>query len=682
MVINFWGTRGSIPVAETEKLYYGGNTTCYEVITDKAHIIIDAGTGIRELGDEVQKTGESLDCALLITHTHWDHIQGIPFFSPVYLKGNNITIYAAASQIKYVKEAFGTLLDQRYHPVTLTQLKSNIVFKEFIPGEAFKIKDVTVNTCMTHHPAINTAFRLATDDMSVVFTGDHEGGILSQIEPHCRALAELMTDADVAVVDAMYTDYEYMFREGWGHSSYSMWIEPAAAIGVKRLFFSHHNTNADDTQLDSITTELHKNYTSSGCGLFLAKEGYQISKENYLPFRVKKRKTVESSDVLHTMRRFSSELAEYNDVGMILDRILFEARSSTNADAGTFYLLKDKLLHFSYVHNKTLFSSDSVSKFIYSNATLHMNTNTIAGYVATNKKTLIVDDVYAIPDSEPYKFNPAFDKATGYATKSVLAVPVIADNGRLLGVIQLINKKDAADNITFFGEADRKYLEILSLHAASAIDKGMAARQATLRMLALTTLKDPKETDGHFQRVGAYSAEIFHRWAEKRAMDIDQIKRLKDQISVAAMLHDIGKVGVPDYVMQKPGKLTEEEFRIMSKHTILGANIYKNTDSSLDEMVRTVALYHHEKWDGTGYRGEDGAPLTGESIPWPARVVAIADVFDALSSKRVYKDALSFEDSVNTIQKESGTHFDPDMVEGFLEILDTIRAIQEKYSML
>jgi response regulator RpfG family c-di-GMP phosphodiesterase len=146
------------------------------------------------------------------------------------------------------------------------------------------------------------------------------------------------------------------------------------------------------------------------------------------------------------------------------------------------------------------------------------------------------------------------------------------------------------------------------------------------------------------------------------------------------MLHDIGKVGIPDEIMLKNGKLTEEEFRIMTKHTVLGADIYKEIDTSLDEMVRTVALYHHEKWNGTGYRGEEGPPLSGEAIPWPARVTAIADVFDALTSKRAYKDAWSFEESVKTIQKDAGTHFDPEMVKAFVEILDTIRAIQEKYS--
>ncbi|MDR2401326.1 MAG: HD domain-containing protein [Deferribacteraceae bacterium] len=680
MIINFWGTRGSIPVADVNMLYYGGNTSCCEVVTPGAHIIVDAGTGMRELGDELQKSKTPLKCALLISHTHWDHIQGIPFFAPIYHKGNEISIYTAADQISHIREAFNILLDQRYHPVTFTQLKSKVFFKEFLIGKEFRIGDVTASTCITHHPALNIAFRLTSKDMSVVLTGDHEGGILNRMEPGSFALAELMKNADAAIVDAMYTDREYMFREGWGHSAYSMWIEPAAALGVKRLFFTHHNTVSDDLSLDAAVSGLHKKYSTSGCGLFMAKEGYQISKNNYLPFRIKNRKAVESSDVLHTMRNFSAELSDYNDVGMILDRILLEARSATNSDAGTIYLLKDNLLHFAYVHNKTLFSSDSVSKFIYSNATLKMNVNTIAGYAATKKRSLIVQDVYAIPDSEPYRFNSAFDKAAGYNTESVLASPVIADNGKLLGVIQLINKKDLLGNTITFEETDLTHLEILCLHAASAIDKGVAARQAMLRMLALTTLKDPKETNGHFQRVGAYSAEIFHHWAEKRAMDIDQIKRLKDQISVAAMLHDIGKVGIPDAVMQKPGKLTAEEFRIMAKHTVLGADIYKDTDSSLDEMVRTVALYHHEKWNGTGYRGEDGAPLSGEEIPWPARVVAIADVFDALSSRRVYKDAWSFEDAAKTIQKDAGAHFDPEMTEAFLEILDTIKAIQEKYA--
>jgi response regulator RpfG family c-di-GMP phosphodiesterase len=155
------------------------------------------------------------------------------------------------------------------------------------------------------------------------------------------------------------------------------------------------------------------------------------------------------------------------------------------------------------------------------------------------------------------------------------------------------------------------------------------------------------------------------------------------------MLHDVGKVGISDVILKKPGKLDEDEFQTMRWHTVFGARLFLQNTSSLDEMSYDIALNHHEKWNGTGYPGHipdigtDGFPMStpkkGEEISIYARITALADVFDALSSRRSYKEPWTDEKILEIIQQDSGTHFDPSVVETFFQIFDVIKAIREKY---
>ena len=149
-----------------------------------------------------------------------------------------------------------------------------------------------------------------------------------------------------------------------------------------------------------------------------------------------------------------------------------------------------------------------------------------------------------------------------------------------------------------------------------------------------------------------------------------------DEILHAAPMHDVGKIGIPDAVLQKPGKLDAQEWQIMREHPEIGAQIIGDHDASLLQMARRIALSHHEKWDGTGYpKG-----LAGEDIPVEGRIVAIADVFDALTSQRPYKEAWPVQKAVDLIRSERGKHFDPQLVDCFLDNLDAIVAIKERWA--
>jgi response regulator RpfG family c-di-GMP phosphodiesterase len=208
-------------------------------------------------------------------------------------------------------------------------------------------------------------------------------------------------------------------------------------------------------------------------------------------------------------------------------------------------------------------------------------------------------------------------------------------------------------------------------------------------MIQMCELRDPKETGLHANRVGAYAAEVYHQWSLKRGIAEDEIKRNKDSLRIAAMLHDLGKVAISDLILRKPDKLDSREFRIMQYHTIHGARLFRNQESELDVLSAEIALNHHEKWDGTGYPGKIddiyqdqllfGAGKQREEIPIAGRIVALADVYDALVTRRAYKSPWSEPMTLSYIKGQSGKHFDPEVVDAFLAIYDVIAAIRERY---
>ena len=190
--------------------------------------------------------------------------------------------------------------------------------------------------------------------------------------------------------------------------------------------------------------------------------------------------------------------------------------------------------------------------------------------------------------------------------------------------------------------------------------------QVIQRLGRASEYKD-NETGTHILRMSHYSKIM--------ALALGLSENAADNLLHAAPMHDIGKIGIPDSIMLKPGKLTDEEFAIMQKHPEIGAEILGESDSDLIELAKIVSLTHHEKWDGTGYPNQ----LKGEDIPIEGRIVALADVFDALTSVRPYKDAWTVEAAMELINKEKGKHFDPHLVEIFEPLLEQILEIKERW---
>ncbi len=401
--------------------------------------------------------------------------------------------------------------------------------------------------------------------------------------------------------------------------------------------------------------------------------------------------------MLDTILNISNLLVKIKDVDLLLERILLEARKITNADAGSIYKVEGGKLRLKYAQNDTKQKElPPGKKLIFKTFLIPINNNTIVGYVAKTGEVLNIEDVYSLSEDLPYKFNPEYDKISGYKTRSMLTIPLKDSEDKVIGVLQLINAKDKFGKIISFSETLMPIVSVIANSAALALEKADLFRMIVLRMIKLAELRDPKETGAHVNRVGSYSAEIYEVWAKSKGIHEDEIEKNKDILRIAAMLHDVGKVAISDKILKKKGSLTDEEFEIMKQHTYRGAALFYPPKFFLEEMVYKIALEHHERWDGRGYPGyvdvRTGKPLPGfeisenkakgkkgEEISIWGRIVALADVYDALSSKRSYKDPWPEDKVLKELKRQSGHQFDPELVELFIKYKDQILHSAQEY---
>jgi HD-GYP domain-containing protein (c-di-GMP phosphodiesterase class II) len=399
--------------------------------------------------------------------------------------------------------------------------------------------------------------------------------------------------------------------------------------------------------------------------------------------------------------KLTSELNKIQDLDLLLERILLESRRVVHADAGSIYeLAKDpndgkEKLFIKYSQNDTMQRAlPPGQKLPFSVFSVAISDKNQSGYCALTRKLLNVADVYHISADKPYSFSDAYDRISGYKTTSTLTVPLLTPDGQLLGVMQMINAINDAGEVTAFSTDDEFIITHFAAEATTALNRAYDTREMILRMIKMAELRDPKETGTHVNRVAGYAVEIYDRWAYKKGVSEEERERFRDDLKIASMLHDVGKVAISDTILKKPARFTPDEYKVMQHHTVYGASIFNNIRSATDELSYDIALNHHENWDGTGYPGwvdpktelpikadANGNPLgkKGEEIPLAGRIVAIADVFDALSSKRVYKDPWTEEQVLDEMRKLGGTKFEPELIDAFFDVLPIIRQIQSMY---
>jgi CheY-like chemotaxis protein/phosphoribosyl 1,2-cyclic phosphodiesterase len=255
----FWGTRGSIPVSGQRYVRHGGNTSCVEIGHGGQRVIVDAGTGIRELGLKLAKQGpQQVD--ILITHTHWDHIQGFPFFAPAYIPGFELVIYGAAGFRKDLASIFRGQLDRDYFPVEFDDMEANIEFRTLASNQ-LELGNLQVKWELTQHPSATVGFRFESGGRSLAYVTDneflygyvgapHAVGLESEVLTPHRRLVELVRGVDLLIGEAQYTNVEYQTKIGWGHSSLSNACALARLAGVKRWIVTHHEPLHEDEMLD------------------------------------------------------------------------------------------------------------------------------------------------------------------------------------------------------------------------------------------------------------------------------------------------------------------------------------------------------------------------------------------------------------------------------------------------
>ena len=290
-----------------------------------------------------------------------------------------------------------------------------------------------------------------------------------------------------------------------------------------------------------------------------------------------------------------------------------------------------------------------------------LNGNGVISICARSGETINLPNAYEDP-----RFSMDVDMVTDFRTHTLLAVPLKNNSGRVLGVFQVANKSDGNP----FDKKDEGILLLLATLASSAIeiaklyqDVHVAQLETIYRLAVTAEYRDQQDTRAHLKNISIISYLL--------ALALGMTKKEAELIKNASPLHDIGKVALADNILLKPGKLTPEEFEIMKSHTVYGGRILEGAHSKILQIAHKMSLYHHEKWNGLGYP----KALQGEEIPIEARIVTVADVFDALCVFRVYKKAWKTDDAYEYILGEAGKSFDPRVVAAFKKIYPSIRKL-------
>ncbi|MBR1619926.1 GAF domain-containing protein [bacterium] len=364
------------------------------------------------------------------------------------------------------------------------------------------------------------------------------------------------------------------------------------------------------------------------------------------------------TDPLVSLVKISRSITALTDIDELLKVIAEETRNAMQADRCTVFLW------------------DKDSNELWSKVALGVENKEIrfpadkglAGYVVQTGETLNITDAYSDP-----RFNPEVDKNTGYHTKTILCMPIMNNNHEIIGAFQVLNKIDG-----IFTKNDEDLLIAIGGSASIALENAQLFDQqlqmyreqkllfeSFIDTLATSVDARDKITAGHSTRVKLYSSLI--------ADELGLSPKDKSLIEKAATLHDIGKIGIRDSVLQKEGKLTDEEYKHIQEHVRITHNILNKLYMSPDfRIITEIASSHHEKYDGSGYYRH----LKGEEITLGGRILAVADVFDAITSKRHYRDKMPIRNVLGIISDGSGSHFDPKIVDMFLKIsLDKIAGV-------
>jgi len=346
------------------------------------------------------------------------------------------------------------------------------------------------------------------------------------------------------------------------------------------------------------------------------------------------------------------EIAKLNDNKQLLQELAKMGRDIVFADRCTIWVLDKakKILWTKVAHGVEMLSVEPYSG--------------IVGAAVHSGESFVINDVYA-----DERFNQSIDEETGYKTESMMVIPMKNRLGETTGAIQVMNKKENG----IFANEDLNHLKLASTYVSETIrsmfllEEIDATQKELIHIMSIVGESRSEETGNHVNRVAAYTKLL----AELYGMEEEEAILLSE----ASPMHDIGKIAIPDYILNKPGPLDQKEWEIMKTHSQLGYSMLKNSTRKLLKTAATVAYEHHERYNGEGYPRQ----LKGEEIHIYGRIVALVDVMDALNSKRVYKDAWEEEEIFKHLIQEKGKHFDPKLVDLLIENKDKFIEIKEMF---
>ncbi len=294
--LKFWGVRGSIPTPGSDTVHYGGNTSCVELRVNGEIIILDAGSGIRRLGLALTKEfkNQPIKLNILITHTHWDHIQGFPFFIPAYNPKNNVSIYGYEGARQGLQSTLSSQMESPYFPISMQQMPGHISIQE-VKGMDFKINDVPVRAQFLNHPGLCTGYRITTPGGDISYLPDVElfQRLRCELDPdhkklgpgetefaheQDRNLLKFISGSEVLILDSQYDASEYANYVGWGHSCVDDSVAFGVKAGVKKLFLFHHDPDHNDEKINQMVAHGRKLAAQRGSSLEIeaAREGFEL----------------------------------------------------------------------------------------------------------------------------------------------------------------------------------------------------------------------------------------------------------------------------------------------------------------------------------------------------------------------------------------------------------------------
>lgn len=268
MIIRCWGARGSIPVSGRDYLHYGGNTTCLEIRNNhNGVLLVDAGSGIRAAGNALIAEGVR-DFTLVVTHAHWDHIMGFPFFKPLYLEQTSVTVWSCSFVRDSLKDMLGRVMSAPYFPINYDEVHTSITYQD-ICGGSYLFGDMTIEPIALSHPNQGKGYKFSEAGKSFVFLTDNELGLRHQGGLAFEDYLNICRGADLLIHDAEYRDEEYPKKRGWGHSTIEQATRLALDAGVGQLGLFHHNQDRLDCEIDDMVAgcrrAIHEEHSSLEC---------------------------------------------------------------------------------------------------------------------------------------------------------------------------------------------------------------------------------------------------------------------------------------------------------------------------------------------------------------------------------------------------------------------------------